>query len=254
MFHERPEGETFFDLGGQEYERQFNECVTCSHYFGCHSLDITELYRGSYSDATYSQGIRTAFERIMNLPRIASDNEARVLRVDNFCRTFFGESHAARLLDIGSGLAVFTARMNQLGWECSVVDPDPRAIKHAHEVSDAKGYCGTYEEVSADLPSNFRLITLNKVLEHVEDPVSLLVDIRNHLDEDGLLYVEVPDAPRALLKGGDREEFFIEHHHGFSPMSLLGSISRAGFLPLSLTSLAEPSGKFTLALFAHVEN
>lgn len=254
VFHQRPIGETHFDLKGKEYDRSFQECTICNHLFGSHDLDLTDLYRGSYTDATYSQGIRAAFDRIMALPNGASDNEARVRRIEDFVRENYGASLQRKLLDIGSGLAVFPARMNELGWICSVIDPDSRAVEHAEDVASAVGYCGSFEEVKSDLDRDYSLISLNKVLEHVEDPMQLLLQLHDHLEEKGLVYIEVPDATRALATGLDREEFFIEHHHGFSDQSLLGLVHRAGFLPLRLTSLHEPSGKFTLVAFAQAHS
>jgi hypothetical protein len=57
--------------------------------------------------------------------------------------------------------------------------------------------------------------------------------------------VEVPDASAA--QGGlQREEFFIEHLHVFSPESLALSMKKAGWNPSLLSSLIEPSGKFTI--------
>ena len=92
-------------------------------------------------------------------------------------------------------------------------------------------------------------ITFNKVLEHVEDPVTMLAAARPLLGAGGFVYVEVPDAEGAALHGPGREEFFIEHHHVFSAASTAMMAGRAGFATLAVERLREPSGKFTLRAF-----
>jgi SAM-dependent methyltransferase len=94
----------------------------------------------------------------------------------------------------------------------------------------------------------FDAVTFNKVLEHVEDPVSLLAHAGAFLRKGGFCYVEVPDVAAASA-GADREEFFIEHHHVFSPASLALLGERAGFEVVQVERLIEPSGKFTVYAF-----
>jgi hypothetical protein len=67
--------------------------------------------------------------------------------------------------------------------------------------------------------------------------------------ENGIVYVELPDGEAAISEGAGREEFFIEHYHAFS-MSSAALLARcAGFTPLLIERLREPSGKFTLRVF-----
>jgi hypothetical protein len=69
----------------------------------------------------------------------------------------------------------------------------------------------------------------------------------------GLVYLEVPDGEMASLCGKEREEFFIEHLHIFSFVSLAMLIKKAGFEPLLIERLVEPSSKFTLRAFCAAE-
>ena len=95
----------------------------------------------------------------------------------------------------------------------------------------------------------FDVITFNKVLEHVEDPVTMLARATRHLNPKGFVYVEVPDGEAASVEGSEREEFFIEHHHVFSPASMAMTAERAGFRVEALERLREPSTKFTIRTF-----
>jgi hypothetical protein len=95
----------------------------------------------------------------------------------------------------------------------------------------------------------FDVVTFNKVLEHVADPVSMLARSARHLREGGFVYIELPDGEAALTEGPERQEFFIDHWHVFSAASLAILATRAGFRLQALERLHEPSGKYTLRAF-----
>ena len=71
------------------------------------------------------------------------------------------------------------------------------------------------------------------------------------LENDGFLYLEVPDGENAKCFNEDylSEEFFIEHFHVFSKNSLISLMERLSFLVLSADCIREPSGKFTIYAF-----
>ena len=111
---------------------------------------------------------------------------------------------------------------------------------------------GDFRTVDHAALGRFEVITLNKVIEHVENPLKLLRAAAPLLAAGGFLYIEVPDGEAASAEGPGREEFFIEHHHVFSAASLAMTVERAGFTLLSLERLREPSTKFTLRAFAEI--
>lgn len=247
-----PHGETQFALpAGQHYARSVFCCNGCGHFESVVGMDTSSLYAGAYVDATYgAAGISGAFERIMALDPGNSDNIARVQRVDEFMRTRFG-GQAGSLLDVGSGLCVFAAKMKQSGWNCTALDPDPRAATHARDYVGVSSIAGDFFDIAPDIVPGalFELVTFNKVLEHVADPVCMLARAHHFLNADGICYLEVPDGERAAAGGAGREEFFIEHVHVFSLLSLRSLAEQAGFAVLRIDRLVEPSTKFTLYAF-----
>jgi SAM-dependent methyltransferase len=243
-----PAGETAFDLQGQQYCRSYWRCGICSHEFAQHNLDLSSLYGGAYVEQTYGDRMRTTFERIVALPPERSDNTGRVQRILDFAAAHFHTGYLPTLLDIGAGLGVFPYAMRQAGWACTALDPDLRAARHLAEVVGVRAVVGDFFFVDPAELGRFDVITLNKVIEHVEDPVAMLAKATGLLTPDGFIYVEVPDVA-AAKEGAGREEYFIEHHHVFSPASLLQCGERAGLLALTLERLYEPSGKYTLCGF-----
>jgi hypothetical protein len=246
-----PVGETAFDFG-QAYHREYRHCGLCGHFFSCHDMDLSALYGGTYVEATYGAQMRAAYDRIMALPPEASDNIGRVARVLAFAeRRLPMHERPPRLLDIGSGLAVFPARMREAGWDCTALDPDPRAAEHARSL----GLTAVADDfLVMDLTGlgHFDMVSLNKVIEHVDKPVAMLRRAFRMLDLGAFVYVEVPDGA-ASTDGPGREEFFIEHHHVFSPASLALTAERAGFSSVMVECLREPSGKFTICAFLGFE-
>lgn len=244
-----PEGETKFDLRGKEYRRRYWRCGLCRHEFSMHDMDLADLYKGNYVIQTYGLHMRATFDRILALPSERSDNSLRVRRVIEMSAAHFSPTFSPRLLDIGSGLGVFPYRMKEVGWECTALDPDPQAVKHLIDVVGVAAIGSDLFDLQPGSLGPFDIITLNKVIEHVEDPVAMLDRARSFLAPGGLIYAEVPDV-LASEEGPDREEYFIEHHHVFSEISLLLAFNRAGLVVKMLSRLREPSGKFTLCAWA----
>ncbi len=251
-YNDPPVGEVSFPIIGS-YKRAYMRCVICRHFFSQHEMDMSSLYGGDYLNATYGgrEGVRAAFERVSALQPSASDNHHRVLRVNNFVDTRFENKDSGRsLLDIGSGIGVFVSGMKSMGWKCTALDPDGRFSEHARNTVGVKTTTCDFADVDISGWGNFDCVSLNKVLEHVEDPVAFLRKTSRLLSARGITYIEVPDGEMAVLDGGGREEFFIDHHHVFSSESLASILTRADLELLQLERLREPSGKFTLFAFA----
>jgi SAM-dependent methyltransferase len=244
-----PAGETAFDLGGAVYRRAYLRCSVCAHWYSDNGMDLGALYGGAYVDSTYGPKMRETFDRIVALPPEKSDNAGRAARVRDFAAGFLKRGSAPTLLDVGSGLSVFPFRMKAAGWRCTALDPDPRAAAHAREVAGVEAVAGDFMAIpDADL-GMFDVISFNKVLEHVLDPVPMLEKAARHLSPGGFIYVEVPDAEAAAAEGPGREEFFIEHHHVFSTESTALMARHAGLHPVAIEQVREPSSKFTLRAF-----
>jgi 2-polyprenyl-3-methyl-5-hydroxy-6-metoxy-1,4-benzoquinol methylase len=256
-YHEPPVGEVRFNIGTSDaYHRKLMECRLCKHIFSEHELPMEQLYAGQYVDATYgSKGIGAQFDRINGLDPIRSDNSARVKRVHEFASGFLDQrgfpKSPRKVLDVGSGLCVFLNQMKKLDWDCTALDPDERSAEHARSRVGIAAHCGDF--FGSNNLGHFHLITFNKVLEHVLDPVGMLLKSRDYLDSRGLVYIELPDGEEAAKIGKNREEFFIDHWHIFSMASLSMLAERASFKLLSSERLLEPSGKFTLRGFLSLE-
>lgn len=249
-----PDGEIRFrfSMAGQ-YRREVLRCNLCGHFVSRHTMDTEELYEAEYINSTYGDddGLRHNFERIISLDPAKSDNVGRVAYILEFAGNHLlrlaQEKRAPTVLDVGSGLCVFLHRMKAAGWDCTALDPDERAAAHARNVVGVKAVCADF--ITARGLGCFDLVTFNKVLEHIENPVAMLVHAAAYLEEGGFVYIEVPDGEAAVHEGPGREEFFIEHYHIFSMVSLAMLAERSGFRIVAMERLREPSTKYTLRAF-----
>ena len=248
-----PEAEIRFSFNYREYHRIVLCCSLCGHYISVCDKDLTVLYEDDYTISNYGdrQGMRDAFQRIISLNPAVSDNAGRVRFIveyyENYRKKYLTRDGNPSVLDVGSGLCVFLHLMKKNGWDCVALDPDERSAAHARELVEIKAVCCDFN-VSDNL-GKYDLITFNKVLEHVEDPVSMLKKAKDSLKEDGLVYIELPDGEIAEKDGPEREEFFIDHLHVFSAASLALLVNMAGFRLLRFERLQEPSSKYTLRAF-----
>jgi SAM-dependent methyltransferase len=212
-------------------------------------MNLSGLYDGAYVENTYGADLTATFNRIVALPSATSDNYGRVKRIQKFTSKHLPDGRR-NLLDIGAGTGVFPYAMKNVGWCCTALDPDSQACEHLREKVGVAVIQGDLNSVTGQSIGTFDLITLNKVIEHVEDPVSMLESAGKLLSRDGILYIEVPDGSAAARLSQDREEFYVEHLHAFSVTSLASSIERAGLWCMALSRIVEPSGKRTLYAFA----
>jgi SAM-dependent methyltransferase len=246
-----PAGETGFARPpGQPYYREVWQFAGSRHYVNRHAMTMAAGYDGDYVSATYGDaaGVAARFHKVIGLPPAQSDNAQRIAAIRAYAARHFPAGHAIRLADIGAGLGVFPHAVKQAGWHCTAVDPDPRAVEHMKTVVGVEAVCGDFHTL--DGIGRFDIVTFNKVLEHVPDPVAMLARTRAFLEPGGLVYVELPDGEAALAAGGPgRQEFFVEHIHVFSMTSIVMLAEAAGFRPLALERLREPSGKYTLRAF-----
>jgi len=258
-FREPCRGEKTCGVPLEEFHRRLARCGTCGLFENIHgqSATLEALYRGSYNDDAYGGDPSALFDRVRSLPAGQSDNVGRVARLADWVGDLGGR-WPCRILDVGCGSGVFVAAMAERGCRATVVDPDPRSVAHSRARAGAEaGIVGGFLDLSGtDFGDGaFDGVCFNKVLEHVlwDDAVAMLRKAADLLGGDGKpawLWGELPDGEAAAADSPERQEFFIEHFHAFSPASIDLLTRSAGLRLERLQRLREPSGKYTLRFLA----
>jgi len=148
------------------------------------------------------------------------------------------------LLDVGCGEGFFAKKLFDMGWSVKCVDFSSEGLSnHNPELLDFfdQGDLLTYLNNRSVKDSEYGLINLDNVLEHVVDPEQLLVSLRNVMGPNSIARIEVPnDFSRfqsLLLSLGCTEETWVsppEHMSYFNKNSLVNLLNGTGFEVVSL--------------------
>jgi len=138
---------------------------------------------------TSGKKINDLINRTRNLIRQRFDDHtinARINRTNNLITNFlnYSSQNKPKILDYG-GASGYTLVPFVDSFECGVLD----YVKL--DMSPGVKYLGKDLDDLKDT-DKFDVIILLHVLEHVVNPVKLIKDICRYLDEDGMIYVEVP--------------------------------------------------------------
>ena len=101
-----------------------------------------------------------------------------------------------RLMDVGCGDGDMLSLATKLGWQAMGLEFDPAAVKAAR----AQGLDvleGTYERLSEYMQA-FDCIVCSHVLEHVHNPLDMLIKLKEALKPGGILLLSSPNATSAL--------------------------------------------------------
>ena len=162
---------------------------------------------------------------------------------------FSTNAKSFRTLDVGAGLGIFPKKLqNKKFKNIYLIETDKVNINFLKYYLK---FQKTHRKQSDLKNIKFDLITMNKVIEHVDNPALFLKNYMKNLKLNGYIYIEVPDIDAKNDKlSYDREEFFIEHHHVFSKTSLILMLSKLNLKILKIEQIREPSSKYTIFCFA----
>jgi 2-polyprenyl-3-methyl-5-hydroxy-6-metoxy-1,4-benzoquinol methylase len=142
------------------------------------------------------------------------------------------------LLDVGSGYGFFRKAASENGWIHDGIEVSQYAIKAAREIFGFKTYIGELHDFSPN--SNYDVITMFDVLEHLSDPLSALKNVKSLLKKNGICVIRTPNINALERVVFDQYFHSIkpEHLQYFSPKSLCHFMILAGIKPLAVNTEA----------------
>lgn len=252
--------ERHLGISADGYVRHWVECASCGAATNVYASGVRErldaLAAGYYEVDFAGSSIADKFDKVMALAPERSDNAQRVERILAFVRTWHAAAERPRrVLDIGAGTGVFLSRFLDVaakeGWSGAGVEPDATAATHLRSLQRFPVIEDVFTEALA--LKDFDLVALNKVVEHLADPVALVREAATALHPTGLMYVEVPDKLTARRRAPNDNILGALHCHLYDPASVAILLGRAGLVPLRVERVVDPSGKLTIAAFATLE-
>jgi SAM-dependent methyltransferase len=159
-------------------------------------------------------------------------NTKHVLRL----RALLAESEAGarpRLLDFGCGDGDFLALASLFGFAAFGVDLS--STRAARSLQRGVTLVHSLEDFDALGGGPLDAASLFETLEHVDEPLRLLIALRQRMRPGAVLIAEVPDCTGVHLPS-TLEEFHavqpLEHINAFTPETLAQICRRAGFEPI----------------------
>ena len=158
--------------------------------------------------------------------------------MDDEIETILRYSKSKVFFEIGCNDGKFMESLKKKGANIIVgVDPNPVAIKIAKE----RGLDVYKSMLNKDICmktiekyGKFETVIARQVLEHLPDIKGFFKCVETLLDEDGALFVDIPDFETALAMG-DCSLIWEEHVNYFTEAVLKNTLLRFGYQPLSIS-------------------
>ena len=154
-------------------------------------------------------------------------------QIEMIGRLFKQKPHAINVLEFGMGWGYWSRMAKAFGYQVSGLELSPERVTHAQSMGLT---------VIEDIPSHekYHFIYANQVFEHLEEPLRVLKTLREHLNDNGVIYLRVPDGKgieQTLTKSGWSEELDaihpLEHINCFTRETLITLGKKAGLRVLS---------------------
>lgn len=141
-------------------------------------------------------------------------------------RSLIGETHHARVLDVGAGSGVFSRQLTAVGLadRATCVDPNYTDAQTKSASTSRVSYVRQVRETDASL------VLMIDVIEHVDDDVALVSDYARMAPDGATFVISVP-AFNFLWSSHDD---FLDHRRRYTLETLEKTVVAAGLKPLTL--------------------
>ena len=244
--------DTYADYLGLQFSgigRVYKRCEKCNLVYRDIFLSPDQkkaLYAGFRDIELRGETHLEYFRRVTNLTADESENDEKYR---------FLKGHIASTgihLDIGGGMGVFSYGFSQFfpNWRSYCLEPTPEAgtIASSYGVSFITGYLS--EDIDLGIPGQIDLMTINHVLEHVDNPMEFLILISRFMSAECVLYIEVPDQSDLGMLPLSHDRFMTQHEVIYDRLSLSSLLIAANFKIKYLETFKSKRGRNNLRAVA----
>ena len=182
-----------------------------------------------------------SFYQAMDDPGYEASRAPRALQAERLLQSVSRHRPGGRLLDIGAGSGILVEVATRLGYRAEGIEPSEWMVRSAaaHGLKIQAGIL-PHEEITGP----YDVVTLVDVIEHVSDPVELLVQAGTVLASDGIGLVITPDVASvaARVMGKHWWHYRMAHICYFERQTLLAALRHADLEPITIF---RPSWYFT---------
>lgn len=202
-------------VSGEQFE--IWECSNCTLRFTQNAPEKEDIgkYYQSENYVSHTETKRGMVNRLYHLVR------KKTLKSKKSIIEKYAELKVGKLLDIGAGTGAFLNAMQTAGWQVRGLEPDVQAREKALELYNIELLPS--EELFAQVPVYYDVITMWHVLEHVHDLHDYIIQIHKLLKPGGRAFIAVPNYTSADAKHyqGEWAAYDVPRHlYHFSPKSM----------------------------------
>jgi 2-polyprenyl-3-methyl-5-hydroxy-6-metoxy-1,4-benzoquinol methylase len=175
-----------------------------------------------------------AFYQNLEDPSYEANRKERLLQAKKIITTIKKQKSDGRLLDIGAGSGILVQAAQEMGFSAQGVEPSEWLQKKATELN-LPVELGTFPNDACNGP--YDVITIIDVIEHVNNPLTLLQEAYKVLKKDGIIVVITPDVGSIAAKLLQYKwwHFRIAHIGYFTKKNLDLALTTANFKKVSMT-------------------
>jgi len=201
-------------------------CQTCHLYVTGESSTETEAKISNYYDGEFWDNAR---KEGLNDDYSDSYSRGRVRLWSSqfkYCKKYIKSN--SKILEIGSGHGEAIKQFDMLGFQVTGIEPDNKNVENIRKTLNHSTIINDKAE-TFHLESEFDLIWISHVFEHLTKPIEFLQNIKKNLKKDGLVFIEVPNVEK---KNDHRKFINTPHAYNYSKLSL-NNIIRKQIIRLS---------------------
>ncbi|MDD5229579.1 MAG: class I SAM-dependent methyltransferase, partial [Methylococcales bacterium] len=146
------------------------------------------------------------------------------------------------VLESGSGGGEFSYLLTKKGFDISAIEPNEGYGNYSKEQYGLNVQIGFAQNLEFTAET-FDFITMSHVLEHVDNPTTMLEKLRLWLKPNGILALEVPNVEAVCQS--PKSTFHIAHLFNFNPETLALLAEKIGFSVVQ-SFLSDDGGNLTL--------
>lgn len=194
------------------------KCKNCGLVYADTEISDTEITQKYKINKDY-------FTEIRNSPIEIDDCKSRLRIIENILK------HKGKILDFGTGDSRFLYIAREKGWDAYGVEIN----EHIAKIHVKNGIKILPEEKLKD--DFFDAITMFHVLEHIPQPIGLLLKLNKKLKKNNILVVEVPNINALAVKLFKDKAAYIDtkgkgHLYYYSIKTLENILKKTGFVPI----------------------
>lgn len=208
-------------------------CNLCDHVFITPVLNEKEL-EDYYLKNTFSKEIR---ESALPTPEGMEFRDKRAKKRFELIKYFLSED--SKNLEIGCSSGNFLKLISETSIESIGIDPSTSYVNYASK-QNLKVINDTYPCLELE-NLKFDNIFIFHVIEHVANPIELLVNIKRNLKQNGKLFIELPLLDKVLDKRKklSKKYFQKSHLHDFNSTNLEFVLNNLGLKITNIQNISK---------------